>query len=393
MGNTISAEQLSDYLTENIQKIDRVRQEVEEIQVGFNSSFVEWKAKHDAKLERLTEAVLDGWGTIGLDLQQKIETRRDEERSRLEKRQEQLREELIPEIQAEADRLLENGQYLTESLRELNPQLNRREEDLKARRAALEEELAQLNEQIRRLGSCTGVVINFGKISRLDRQRQQIIGELKAVHKDLKEVREEWQGTSMEIQAEQDDLQSQWQQKTLELSRLQGELNYLDDDNKRENLALKSATRDILDHLKEPIACPDQDLKGELDLMVELNNHSDTYQLGLGSVSGMIALLDGINQGLQRFKESVQGLIDEQRMHSSYLPRLKISLPEEVLDFHNQWDGLYQKVQDDRQICSDPETFLESIQPVIDQDLSEPAIKAMFDDLGQALKEATQSWR
>ena len=149
----------------------------------------------------------------------------------------------------------------------------------------------------------------------------------------------------------------------------------------------------MLDHLKEPIDCPDQEIQSELDQMVELNNQTDTYQLGLGSVSGMIALLDGINQGLLRFKESVQGLIDEQRIHSSYLPRLKVSLPGEVLDFHKQWDGLYQKVQDDRQICSDPETFLESIQPVIDQDLSEPVIKGMFDDLGKALKEATQSWR
>ena len=393
MSNTISAEQLSDYLTENSQKIGRIQKEVEEIQVGFNSAFVEWKAKHDAKLERLSEAVLDRWETIGLDLQQKIETRWDEERSTLEKRREQLREELIPEIQAEADRLLENGQYLTESLRELNPQLNQREENLKARRAALEEELAQLNEQIRRLGGCIGVVINFSKISGLDRQRQRIIGELKAVQKDLKEVREEWQGTSVEIQAEQDDLQSQWQQRTLELSRLQGELNYLDDDNKRENLAHRSAARHVLDHLKEPIDCPDQEIQSELDQMVELNNQTDTYQLGLGSVSGMIALLDGINQGLLRFKESVQGLIDEQRIHSSYLPRLKVSLPGEVLDFHKQWDGLYQKVQDDRQICSDPETFLESIQSVIDQDLSEPVIKGMFDDLGKALKEATQSWR
>jgi len=124
MSKTISAEQLSDYLTENIQKIGRIRKEVEEIQVGFNSSFVEWKAKHDAKLERLSEAVLDSWETIGLEVKQKIKTRWDEECSRLEKRREQLREDLIPETQAEADRLLENGQYLTENLRELNPQLN-----------------------------------------------------------------------------------------------------------------------------------------------------------------------------------------------------------------------------------------------------------------------------
>jgi len=393
MSKSFSSEQLSAYLTEYIQKIDLVRKEVEEIQIGFNSSFVEWEAKHDAKLECLTEMVMDSGEMIGPAYQQNIDTLRDEERQRLEKRQEQLRDKLIPEAQIEADRLLENGRYLTEGLREVNPQLDQREEGLKARRATLEGELAQLNEQIRRLSGCARAVINFGKITRLDRQRQRIIGQLQAVHKDLKNVREEWQNTLQEIEAEQADLQNQWQQKTLELAQLQDELNYLDDDTSRDSLAHKSATRYVLDTLKEPIPCPDQDLKRELDQMVELNVLSDNYELGLGSVSGVIALLDGVSQGLERFNESVQGLIDEQRMHSSYLPQLNISVPGEVLDFHEQWEGLYQKVQDDHQICAQPEMFLESIQPVIDQDLSEDRIKAMFNNLGQALNQATQSWR
>ena len=393
MSKSFSSEQLSAYLTENIKKIGRVRKEVEEIQIGFNSSFVEWKAKHDAKLERLTENVMESWEMIGPALQQDIDTHRREERHRLDKRQEQLRVKLLPEAQIEADQLLENGRYLTEGLREVNPQLNQREEDLKAQRATLEGELTQLNEQIRHLSGCAGTVINFGKITRLDRQRQRIIGQLQAVHKDLKDVREEWQITLQEIEAEQLDLQNQWQQKTLELARLQDELNYLEDDTSRESLAYKSATRYVLDNIKEPIPCPDQDLKGELDQMVELNVHSDNYQQGLGSVSGVIALLDGVSQGLERFSESLQGLIDEQRMHSSYLPPLTLSVPVEVMDFHEQWEGLFQKVQDDHQICAQPEMFFESIQPVIDQDLSEDKIKAMFNNLGQALNQATESWR
>ena len=393
MSKTISSEQLSDYLTENIQQIGRVRKEVEEIQVGFNSSFVEWMAKHDAKLEQLTGVLINNMNNIGPALQHEIETRRDEERQRLEERREQLREQLIPGAQTEADRILENGRYLTEGLRELNPKLNQREEALKTRRAALEEELVQLNEQVHRLSGCIGVVINFGKIGKLDRQRQRIIGELKAVNTDLKEVRDEWQNTSQEIGSEQVDLQNQWQQKTLELAQLQGEFNYLDDDANRESMALKSAARYILDNLKEPIDGPDQDLKGDLDQMVELNIRSDQYQQGLGAVSGIIALLDGIIQGLERFNESVKGLIDEQRMHSSYLPKLKISVPGEVLEFHSQWEGLYQKVQDDHQICAEPEMFIESIQPVIDHDLSEVNIKTMFENLGQALKQSTEIWR
>lgn len=326
-------------------------------------------------------------------LQQSIEARRVEERQRIEKRREEMRKKLIPEALSEADRILENGQYLTENLRELNPQLNQREEELKARRTTLEKDLAQLNEQIRQLSGCLGAAVNFGKITRLDRQRQRIIGELKAVHQGLKDVRNEWHTIHQEIEEEQADLQNQWQQKMLELAQLQGELNYLDDDPSRETLALKRAVRYVLDNLKEPAACSGQGLKGELDQMVNLNIQSDNYQQGLGSVSSMMSLLDGIIQGLERFNESVQGLINEQRMHSSYLPQLKISIPDEVLTFHKHWEGLYQKVQDDRQISAFPEEFMAAIQPVIDKDLSESHIKAMFENLGRALNQATKSWR
>ena len=34
-------------------------------------------------------------------------------------------------------------------------------------------------------------------------------------------------------------------------------------------------------------------------------------------------------------------------MHSAYLPKLEIVVPDQVLAFHSQWDGLAEKVRDE----------------------------------------------
>jgi predicted nucleic acid-binding Zn-ribbon protein len=393
MSTNLSLNKFSKYITGNVEQIGEVRREVEEIQVGFNSAYVEWKAEHDATLERLVEAVTGRLDEVGPDLRTRVEARIPEEERIVAERRQELRERLVPETQTEADTTLQQGQELTTKLRQMNPQLDQREEELKAQKVALEQELNDLNEQIRRLSGCLGVVFNFFKIGKLDRQRQQVIGQLKGIQQQLKRVREEWQEFRQQIQAEQDALQAQWQEQTLRLAQLQGELEYLDAEANRELLATKRAIRYVIDNLKEAIPCPAGDVKRELDDMVELNVQTDDYQEGLGSVGSLLSLLDGIVEGLNRFDQSVHGLIEEQRMHSAYLSDLDIFISDEVQAFHAQWQDLAQKVRDDGHLCNNPTEFLAIVRPVMENDLSEANIKAMFDDLGEALDAATYKWR
>ena len=114
MSKSFSLERLSKYITEDLAKIGAVRKEVEEIQIGFNSAYVEWKAEHDATLERLTEAVTDGLDEVGPDLEALVMERLVEERRVIGERRQSLRDKVIPESQAEADATLAEGGRLTE---------------------------------------------------------------------------------------------------------------------------------------------------------------------------------------------------------------------------------------------------------------------------------------
>ena len=106
MPRTVSLDQLNGFLTDNRRKIDAVGREVEEIQVGFNSAYVEFKADHDAQLARLTETLLEQLDNLGPELQALIDERTVEERRLLAERRMELREKLIPQTQAEADAVL-----------------------------------------------------------------------------------------------------------------------------------------------------------------------------------------------------------------------------------------------------------------------------------------------
>ncbi len=392
MPPTVSLEQLNDFLLDNRRKINDVGREVEEIQVGFNSAYVEFKANHDAQLSRLTETLFDRVDNLGPGLRTLIDQRALEERRLLAERRTELREKLIPQTQAEADAVLAQAQTQTKALRELNPRLNEREETYKAHRAALAAKLAELNSEISRRSRGLGFIIRFISIAQLDRQRHRIIGQLETLAQNLKEVRQEWQARQQEFQTEQEALQGQWRELSLKVAELKRELTYLDDDAQREALAVKRAGRHVLDNLKERVPCPN-DLKSGLETMIELNIKTDAYQEGLGTVGGLIALLDSVGKGMDSFRTSVGGLVGEQRMHSQFLPQLKVQLPDSVIAFHNQWDGLRAQMRDDARLCAHPIEFLQTARPVMERDLSNEAITGMFNSLGQALEEATKKWR
>jgi len=75
MPRTVSLDQLNDFLSDNRRKIDAVGREVEEIQVGFNSAYVDFKANHDAQLASLTETLFEKLDSIGPELRDRIDER------------------------------------------------------------------------------------------------------------------------------------------------------------------------------------------------------------------------------------------------------------------------------------------------------------------------------
>jgi chromosome segregation ATPase len=385
------------FLTDTTRRIEQVRDELDEIQAGFTTSYTEFRAKHDATLSRLTNLVLERLedhqnGVLNPALHQKIDQRFEQERKAARQRREELRT-LIPQREAELDRTLEMAREQERELRRQNPVFDQREEKLKAEIDGLREEIQKLDRRLKSLNrGCLGFLLNFQKIDRVDRQRQQLIGRVRSHQESLYGVRVEWQQFKKSASEEQARLQQAWTEQNLALANLRSELEHLEEDARLEELARKRAVFKELDGLKSPDLCEQSQLEADLRQMLVLNHQTDNYHEGLTRVAGLIALLDSLQQGMKLFSQSVRSVIDQQRQHSAHLPPLTIALPSWVVEFHQFWEPLRQQVRDEARLGKVPLEFVDTVRPAMEKTLTESTIERMFNELGDALNAATRAW-
>jgi len=395
MPQRMSLDQLDKFLADARGKADAVSGEVHEVQVQFVSAHQVNQTMHDATLNDLGLRAAYDLNTLPADVHQAIDARVIVERETLEKRRQELLSQVVPKAEKIADDLLQHAQAVTGNMRTLNPRLNAEEEKLKAHLAQMEAELNQLNAEIKRRSGCLTLFINFFKINELDRKRQKLLGRMEENARALKAVREEWAKTKSEYTSEETQLQQQWQQANVDAARAREELAQLSDDDKREKLALQRAIFYVFDNWITPLAAAPSGnpLVDEINQMVHFNLQQNAYEEGLGKVAGLIALLGGVSQGLQSIGQSVDALIKEQGMHSSYLKPVSVSVDDEVIQFHKMWEGLRAKVKDEKSLGQNPAEFSALFDQEVKGPLAEVSIKRMFDSLSGALTAATKGWK
>jgi hypothetical protein len=384
--------ELMQYLDNQNDAIQELVDQLDEVQVTFNAEYDRFKSDHDAQLETLTEGVCARLEDMNSALQTAVKERYLEELRLIDERREKVRVLYLPERQQSADSLLAKAQADQAELRALNPQLDKREEDLKHQKADLETRLAELNEEIRKKSAGLGVVLHFMTITNADRDRQRLIGKIEAINASLYEVRDEWAREAVTGQERQAEYQRRWRLESMAVARLQAELERMEDQGFRQELALRRAVRHVLDALKDPWSGPVPEINSGLREMVALNNQTDSYHVGLASVGGVIGLLRGILSGMQAIQRSIEGLAHEQQMHKAYLSPLEFNLPQGVDEFHSQWSVLSRRFSDEAAISAHPAGFSESVAPLLEGPLSQARIESMFDEMGATIERATAQW-
>ena len=393
MPQRMSLKQMDQFLNGARQKVDDVAREVGEVQIQFVSAHQVNKTMHDATLNDLSLRAAHDLNALPADVRRAIDERLKVERKTLDERRLELQSQIVPKAGQIADDLLARAQQQTANLRALNPRLNEQEETLKANYAKLQAELSQLNAEIKRRSGCLTGFFNFFKINELDRKRHKVLGQMEETARALKSVRDEWVKAQTDYTSQETQLEQQWRQASVDAARVREELDQLQDDDKREKLALQRAIFYVFDNWKTPLPAGGSPLVDDINHMVHLNIETDNYGEGLGKVAGLIALLGGISQGLQSVSQSVQALIQEQQMHSQYLKSVDVSVGDDVIQFHKQWDELRSKVKDEKALGQHPTQFSALFDAETQGPLSEAGIKRMFDSLSQSLTSATRGWK
>lgn len=94
---------------------------------------------------------------------------------------------------------------------------------------------------------------------------------------------------------------------------------------------------------------------------------------------------------MDRFIRSVGTVYEEQRRYK--LPSLTVKLSDAVTSFHAIWPDFQAKVKDEKYLGLHPLEFERRIKEILPARLGEAAIQKMFEDMGEALSQATKAWR
>ncbi|MEN6641321.1 MAG: hypothetical protein ABFE08_02625 [Armatimonadia bacterium] len=372
---------------------DLVR-EIEEVQREFETRFVGTQQKFENARAAAVAWVSDHKWQQPSWLIDEINERLPALREAKTKRLAEVREELTG-LGNQRQAIESQDEAGVAALKESNPRLNAREEELKVvvekTRAALGEKMKEWKQA----GSGLGWLTRAGKVRQLRGEIEKLSAELSSVSGRLTEVRNSWVALEKKTDESDQQLQEAWRLRTAEIARLKRELAQLEGD--LETVCREAALDEILNSLAAPPvareASPRQDDDPAFDTLltrlIALHDETRDYEGGIAQVSELMGILKGLCEGLTRMRESVASVKSEQDMHAE-LADLNLQAPEGVLQFHRLWAELRPVVLDEKQAAEHPRDFAQAIKQVIGDRLSNTAIDLMFNNLGNELNRATK---
>lgn len=375
------------YLDDKRSELAVCYKDVEEVQFEFNEIFRQEMAAWQQAVAFCFPRLVTQRDELPPEFVERMDRIEEEERARIRAEIADL-ERTIAELQERSDTLLRQGQEATDSLKRMNPELNAREEELKARMAAYQTEYAEIYERLERLeGGLFGWLTRGGEVRALRREQERIRREQASTLEALRQVRQAWTARLQEISDAQAELREQWQKVSVELAQAQARREHLQTN--LDALAQQAGLQRVLEELEEAPAVPGE-LGEKLAEVAARNKTRHEYEQGLAAVAETLGLTKGVGEGLARFQKSVGTVLEEQRRYN--LKQVKVVLPAEVVAVNEIWSQLGVKVRDEKAMGRNPLEFSRIVKGYISRYLSDAQIQALFETMGEALNRATKAW-
>ncbi|MHB9031607.1 MAG: hypothetical protein ACYC6L_01030 [Anaerolineae bacterium] len=375
------------YLADKTDEMRACYTETEEVQFQFNDIFKKELAAWEEEFRFCFPKVLVQRHELPDPLRKQIDEAEQEELVMLQAEAGTLQKGIV-ENQAQSDELLRQAQKTTSELRSANPELDEKEETIKARLKTSEDEYAQAYEQIERLERGLGWITNGGKIAKLKKQQAAVKFEQTQLLTKLRDTRKNWQ-TQLEQTAQiQSDLRSEWEALGVTISQSQARLDHINAN--LNDLAQQQAISRVLANLD---ASPgvEGELGQALDKLVERNKIRTSYEQGLRSVAEALGLTKGVADGTERFTKSVEGVLEEQTRYT--LKEVSVQLPQWIINVAETWKPLRERIKDEKYLGTHPLEFSQIIKSFITDRLPNDIIERYFNTMGEALNAATSAWK
>jgi len=374
------------YMDDQCGKIQSLTTEIEEIQRAFETRFVETQQQFDNTKARVAAWVeAHDWQQppwLAAETQERLPQMRKQKQERLP----QVAQE-IADLGGQRADIEQQSSSDTEALKDSNPRLNEREEDLKRQQAETQAALEERTKQWRAAGRGLGWLLRAGQVRKLRAESESLADHVHDLNSRLTEVRNAWTTLEQKTGEAEQRLREAWRLRTAEIARLKREQSALQNDLDR--VVREAALDDILNAVAQAKSSGDADFDRLLADLVALHDQNRDYQQGITQVAELMGTMKGVCEGLTRMEESVQGVKKEQDMHSE-LADLKLQALPVALQFHTLWDRLQPVVLDEKFAAQHPRDLASRLKQTIGDSLAPAAIDQMFNALGGELDRATK---
>ena len=378
------------YMDDQCGKITGLVKEVDEIQRAFDTRFVETQQQFDNTKARVAAWVeAHGWQQppwLAAALQERLPEVRKQKQERLPAVAKE-----IADLAEQRTGIEAQNTSATDALKESNPRLNDREEELKQQQTETQTALEERMAQWRAAAGGVGWLLQPGKVRKLRAEAESLADRVHDLNSRLTEVRNAWTTLEQKTHEAEAQMQQGWRLRTAEIARLKGEQTALQTD--LDGVVREAALDEILDAIAEAKTGDDPEFDKLLADLVALHDQNRDYQGGIAQVAELMGIMKGVCEGLTRMKESVEGVKKEQDMHSE-LADLKLQAPPVALQFHQLWDRLLPIVLDEKFAAQHPHDLASRLKQTIGDSLLPAAMDAMFTALGNELDRATkEQWK
>lgn len=376
------------YFEEQEGKIQRLVAEIDEINQGITGELVEAQDQVETAVAEAVSLADEQYDKLAPWLVEAVEASLPAMREAKAARRAEL-EKAISDLYEQRAEIEQQDAQTMEELAKANPQLNAREEELKQQRAQAEAKTKEIEDQLLGAGAGLGWLTRFGRIRALRKQHQRQATMLYGIRERLGEVRTTWEKTEAEAQAEKKRLQTAWRLRTADIARHTQELDNLSDD--FEGTCRRAAIESLIRERESYEPAGSEALDEALNTLARWRQRHADCESGVVAVSEIMGLLNGVDEGMRRMRESIEGVKKEQDMHAE-LSTLHLAAPPEFLQFHQIWDALYETVVDEKRSIEHPKAFADIVNQVTETRLSDETINAMFETAGSVLTEGTKQW-
>ena len=375
------------YLEKKIQELERCEESLNQARTRLTEEFkavmASWQELYGYCYPTLTQMRHE----VPADFEERIDRIETEELKKISQEIADLQQE-ITEKRARSDELLGLAQGEVEQMRKQNPEIDEREEALKAQVVKYQDDYADAYEEIDRLShGAFGWLTNAGSLrAQKKRQKQARKQQEKALEK-LRQVRQEWL-TKVESAADtQSELREEWQTVGVRLAEAETRLEYLTSNT--EKLGEQNAIKRILDEMTTSPQV-DGELGEKLAAFAQQNVLRKQYERGVSAAAEFTGYTRGVVKGVRTFDSSVAKVITEQKRYS--LSRVELVIQESAQEMLDIWYNVRSELSKNKGFSQHPADLADLLEPIIKTQLTNEKIADLFESMGKALNRGTAVW-